>query len=426
MILPILLATVAAQAPAGPTPAQAPSAAAIERVTFDEAVRRALAYSLNSVVAAQEVRRAEALLVEARSNSLPSLGAFATQTRLDADRKLGNAVIAAKDQTAANLTLTVPLLAPSRWYQWSQFSRNVDTTIANEADTRRAVAITAARAYLSVIAARRAVEVSSSARDAARAHYDYAHTRRLAGVGNALDELQAEQELAASEVQFQNASALVSRDQEALGQICGEDRPLDAAAEPALPELPTPGAAQQEAEQARADVKAARARSYAAERVYKDSWADWMPTVLGMLQPFYQQPPSLVNPHTGWQAQLILSFPLFEGGLRVGQAKERDTLWKESDAQLQSLLRQARSEVRLAFEEVQRGRAALAAARTGSDSARTALNLSTEAYRAGAVNNLQVIDAERRARDAGLQTVIAEDNVRQSLLDLISAAGRFP
>jgi outer membrane protein TolC len=42
------------------------------------------------------------------------------------------------------------------------------------------------------------------------------------------------------------------------------------------------------------------------------------------------------------------------------------------------------------------------------------------------VTNLEVIDAERRARDAALAAVIAEDAVRQNRLDLLAAAGRFP
>jgi outer membrane protein TolC len=66
------------------------------------------------------------------------------------------------------------------------------------------------------------------------------------------------------------------------------------------------------------------------------------------------------------------------------------------------------------------------AARLGAESATKALELATLAYRAGATSNLDVIDAERRARDAATTAVIAEDAVRQANLDLLSAAGRFP
>lgn len=48
------------------------------------------------------------------------------------------------------------------------------------------------------------------------------------------------------------------------------------------------------------------------------------------------------------------------------------------------------------------------------------------AYRAGATTNLEVIDAERRACDAQVQAVLAEDAARQARLDLLVASGRFP
>ena len=400
--------------------------AALERVTFDEAVRRALAKNPNAVVAAEEVRRAEGLLGEARSGSLPFLGVTGTLTWLDHDRVSQGRVVAAGSQANATGLLSVPLVAPSRWAQWAHASQGLDATAAGEADVRRGVAVTAARAYLTVIAQRRAVEVSLSARDNARAHYDYARARRKGGVGNALDELRAEQELAASEVQLEAAQIGLARGREALGQLAGADAPLDAAEEPALPELPGQAEAMAVAESSRADVKAAQARAHVAERVWKDSWTDWLPTLFGTFQPFVQDPPTLTVPAQGWQAQLILAFPLFEGGLRPAQSKQRQAISNESQAQLDGIVRQARSDVRTAYEALERSRSALQSARRGAESARSALGLANEAYRAGAVDNLAVTDAEQRGRVADLSAVIAEDAVRQSVLDLLAAAGRFP
>ena len=58
--------------------------------------------------------------------------------------------------------------------------------------------------------------------------------------------------------------------------------------------------------------------------------------------------------------------------------------------------------------------------------AHQALDLANLAYHAGATTNIEVIDAELRARDADSAVVIAEDNVRQARLDLLVAAGQFP
>jgi outer membrane protein TolC len=75
---------------------------------------------------------------------------------------------------------------------------------------------------------------------------------------------------------------------------------------------------------------------------------------------------------------------------------------------------------------MRRGDVALDQAERSAAFARTALELANEAYRAGATSNLEVIDAERQARDAETQAAIAENAARQARLDVLVAAGRFP
>ena len=48
------------------------------------------------------------------------------------------------------------------------------------------------------------------------------------------------------------------------------------------------------------------------------------------------------------------------------------------------------------------------------------------AYRAGATSNLEVIDAQRRARDARASANSADDAAREARLNLLIASGRFP
>jgi len=89
-------------------------------------------------------------------------------------------------------------------------------------------------------------------------------------------------------------------------------------------------------------------------------------------------------------------------------------------------VRQAQADVRAADEEVRRSAAALAAARDAAKLAAEGLSLTNLAYRAGASTNIEVIDAERRARDADTGVAQAEDAWRQATLDMLLASGRFP
>ncbi len=137
------------------------SGPAYEKISLTEAVRRSLVRNPTAVVAFQEIKRAEALLVEARAASMPSLMANGILTRLDADRIYKGSTISPKNQQAGNLLVNVPLVAPRSWTQWSEASANLDATAAGSEDTRRTLAVTTARAYLAIISLKRQVDINA-------------------------------------------------------------------------------------------------------------------------------------------------------------------------------------------------------------------------------------------------------------------------
>lgn len=423
--------------PAGPTgpipqdtPALAPAPATVAgrtaaRISFEDAIQRAMTRNPNNMLAAEDIRRAEALVQQARSAWLPTLNANATYTRLDSDRVLADRVIQGADSLNANVTLTVPLLSPRAWAATTRAKDNREVAKLTFVETRRSVAVQTGRAYLTVIAQRRVLQSSEQARDTARAHEEFSKSRLAGGVGNRLDAVRAAQERATSETRVQNQTIALARAQEALGILVGENGPIDAE-DTSLGAPPSLGAALGEAESKRADIVAARQREEAARKAVRDSYADYLPIISGVAQPFYQTPATLTLPTTGWQAQLLLTLPIFDGGNRYGLKHERDALYAQAKTRVEAALRTARSEVRVAFEAVQRADQALAQARDAAKLAQEALELTELAYRAGATSNIEVVDAERRARDAQIDAAVAEDSSRQARLDLLAAAGRFP
>jgi outer membrane protein TolC len=411
----------AQQATATPAPTLGRPATA---VTFEDAIHRAMERNPSNALAAEEVRRAQALVQQARSTWLPTLNANATYTRLDSDRVLADRVIQNADSINANLLLTVPIIAPRAWVATSRAKDNREIARLTETDTRRQVALSAGRAYLTVIAQKRVLETAVQARDTARAHEEFSKSRFVGGVGNRLDAVRAAQERASSETRVQNQTLALTRSQEALGILLGEEGPIDAA-DAGLAAPPTLAAALSEADH-RSDIVASRERAESARKSVRDSYVDYLPILTANAQPFYQNPATLTLPTTGWQAQLLLTLPIFDGGNRYGLKHERDALYDQAKTRLEAALRQARSEIRVGFEAVQRADDALNQAREAAKLAQEALELSQVAYRAGATSNIEVVDAERRARDAATEAAVAEDAARQARLDLLSAAGRFP
>jgi outer membrane protein TolC len=408
-----------AEAPQPPEPAP-------EKITLGDAVSRALGRNPSVAVAVSEIDRADALIKEARSGWYPTLSGFASYTRLDHDRVFNGVRELAANEVAANLTLTVPLVSAPAWTNTRLANNNRHIAEASALDVRRQVAQATARAYLTVVTQHRLIAAAETARTNAKDHYDYAHTRFVGGVGRSIDEVRAQQDLASVDVQVQASYFGLARAREALGVLLAASAPVDSVDEVDFGAMPSLVSALQEAPSRRPDIKVLSERVATAKQSSDDTWAYYAPFLSLVGEPFIQHPPTVLQPGTGWQAQVVLSLPIYDGGQRTGISHERDALLAESRANLDAGLRQAQSDVRVSFEEMLRADQGLGSARDAARLAHKAYDLATLAYRAGASTNIEVLDAARQARDADTATAEAEDLSRQARLDLLVSAGRFP
>jgi outer membrane protein TolC len=399
-------------------------AAEPEKITLREALERAAMRNPSVQVAAAEVLRAEGLVEQTRSESFPAVTANGGYTRIDAARKFGNQVFIPQGSTTGGLVVTAPVVVPRSWAAWAHSLDNRSVAGLSASDVRRQVAIAVANAYLDVIAARRQAELNERARDSAKAHFDFAAKRREGGAGSRLDEARGAQELSTDESLLEAARLALSRSREALGVLLGNDAPLDAAEEPAFELPPDPLAV--DLVSVRSDLRVLAESLQAAKNAARDDWTDYMPSLNAQYERLYQNPPIPTQPLWSWRAGLFLSLPIYDGGARYGLSKQRKASVLEAEAKLDGALRQARSEVRRDSEAVQRTAAALSAATAAASRAREVFDITKLAYGAGARTNLEVIDAERQARDADTAASVAQDALERSRLELLTAVGRFP
>ena len=132
------------------------------------------------------------------------------------------------------------------------------------------------------------------------------------------------------------------------------------------------------------------------------------------------------NPRS-WRAAVLFTVPLFEVGRRRGQARERQALVDVVRAERAQ--RRAAGQLRDPDGPRSGGRdRAGAAVRAGPrrEQANEVVQITDVAFREGATTNIEVIDAQRRARDAETAAAIAEDAVRRARFELLVATGRFP
>ncbi len=408
-----LIAFLGASAPA--------RGAEMERITLPQAIARAVARYPDVLVAAAEVRRAEGLVVQARSGVLPTLVPSGSYTRLDADRRFMDFVVQARDQWNASAPLTVPLFAPRAWAQWAHARDDRQVSALNMHQVQRQVGIAVANAYLTVVTMKRTLEIARVGRDNAAAHADFTRQQSAAGTVSEIDAVRAQQELHTTLAQVETAQISLLRAQEALGVLVAGDHPVDAAEAPQFA-LPRPASQLQ----LRADILWLQARQIAAQHRVKDTYTDYLPRLTAIFQPMFTEPPTFAQPRWAWQLSLNLIVPLYDGGLRRGTWLENRALLDQASDTLAGTLRQASSDIRLGNEAVAHADARVRETRTAAALARRALEISTLRYRNGATSNLEVIDAEQEARQSDLAAALAEDNAQQVRLDLLAASGSFP
>ena len=84
------------------------------------------------------------------------------------------------------------------------------------------------------------------------------------------------------------------------------------------------------------------------------------------------------------------------------------------------------SEVRIAREAIASAERELVTERAAAEQAQQVVDIVNISFRAGASTNIEVIDAERRARDADTNVAVAEDALRRARFDLLNALGLVP
>jgi outer membrane protein TolC len=317
----------------------------------------------------------------------------------------------------------VAVLNAARWAAVNPARDQVAVSEATAAEIRQQIVVSAAEAYLQVIAARRQVDVSERALESARDHLDYATKRFEGGAGSRLNQVRAAQVVSQEETRLEGIRLILRSSQEALGVILAADGPIDAGADPVFDMA---GAFEDTAwRTARPDLVTQAAIQRAAERVVKDSWRDWLPTANATFTPAYITPTGLFTPAQNWSLGLSATQLIYDGGQRKLTQIQRQISLDQSKIQLSDAELRAQSEVRLAQESLRSLERALESARRSADETAEVLRITTAAFQVGANTNLEVIDAQRSDLDARTTAELAEGAVRRARLDLLVALGRF-
>jgi outer membrane protein TolC len=460
---------VAPVAPAGAQPPNAPAEPSLPQVTDDmlapvppathvlgswrEALKilRDNSSTLRSVRAQQDV--AEAQSRQVLSGSLPVLTADAGITRhllkgqraiptitprrdamgnlLDpAEYDFGSANQTVPDPATtwqAGLNLRIPVLSLDTWHRRGTAEAQIEVTKLNTKAAERLSVALVADAVVATVLAERAAEVSRVSLESALSSLNLYQRRAALGAASSIDVLRIEQEVSLSRSQVVSANDAVLRARENLGSALGTSESygvtpsinLDALANDAKNTCRPASDVM-----ARADVRAAEASVSVARRNESEVSKTYWPTVDAVSSLTYWSPESAINnEHVTWSIGGVLSWTLYDGGLRYGTREQRTAETRIASEQLSEAKRQARLEVSQAFRAVKSGEATLAVAARTREIARETARLTKVAYLNGSGTSFDLVDTARRQREAELDFTIKEfDVLRAKIAALLALA----
>ncbi len=386
------------------------------RALWDEGAKS----NLDLRVAVDEIERAEAATRVAWGGVLPTatgvvtLGYASTSNTLFATVPTGSSL-------SGDLVVVAPLVHLRNAHAIGTARVGEDVARLSLVDVRRRFALSLSRALLSIAAARRLAEIYRVGLRGALARLELTRARVGIGVGDARDLLRAQQDVASARAAIPGADEALRQAREGLAILFGQTGELDVAGDPSAlqAELATfCGAATSGTP--RADVAIAKKQVELAQRNVDDVALLFAPTLSARLDLGTLGAP-LAGPYAnGWSVLGVLTIPLYDGGVRYGEKRDRVALVDESRA------RALQTEVAVATEGAQARRAievavaAEHAAREARDLARKIDEAQRGAYEVGAsgTTNFDVIEAGRSLRQAEGLLVVRELELARARVSL--------
>lgn len=371
------------------------------------------AHSPDALAAQADAERARAAVRSSMANALPSLNAnwngsyVVTGPKLVSSSSLGLPSIDPFTERAT-LSLSVPLFAPSAWYNISQASKTAEARGYTADDAMRRAELGAAGAVVDMVTAERVLEINRISLSAAEDKLKLVRKKFELGAATRPDVLRVEQDAITAR------SAVISSDEsrrqarEALALALGSDKPVRIAPSLRIDEVVRSLTAAcligADPVAERPDVKAATASVEAIERAKSQVVAQYLPT----FSAGSQIATSVRDWAPTWSISGLLSIPIWDGGARYGAGRDVAAQAKRADVTREQTTRTARIELARSERAVKVSEETLEVTRQSTEAARENDRLVTRSFEEGRGTSLELVTAGASLRQAEVQLVVKE------------------
>jgi outer membrane protein len=396
------------------------TAGAQTKLTFDEAMRRAL--EVNNIV---ERTRYDVDVAEANKNYilsavLPRITLTGDLTRNSIEQRFGEGddaiAILPQNDWAYRVTLSQPVFAGRRELRaYSQAKIGIENAREGALAAEDAALLRVASSYLAVVNADRRVEVERRNIELAERRLTQAQAFYEAGEVTRVDVLRAETArkaaqrlMAAAAQQREHAVAQLRADLDLDGEIVVETPQRD------LPALPSEESLIARATTERPDVDIAENNVRVAKLEVQKQRGFWLPTVR-FDGGWIQQRTAFPADRYAYGA-LRFDVPLFQSGeviARVAGAKSQE---KQAELALQEAQVNAREDVRRALADLHSAGTSLQLATEQLEAAQAEYEQAFDLYRAQEATSLDLAASETSLADA--RRAVAEETLNHDLAEL--------
>ena len=371
-------------------------------------------------IAILEVERARGLRREALSAALPQINATGTARIQLLPRSItltgtdGNPLKGADGKplpstsidpnVTGSISLVQPILAPRAWYAIGTADRQIEVAKMSTEDKKRTLTAAAANAIVAVVSAERVAEINRVSLKAALGQLALQKIKVKLGGGANLDTVRFEQDVAVARATLITGDEALMQSRDQLGIILGSAEPYGVPPNISLDGIERSAA--QTCKQGnladRPDLRAARAQRDISKRGVTDADLLYSPTAQISTTAAVSNQTIIGTSHGSWDIEALLTIPIWDGGFRYGAHRVAKAQVGEDDQRLDSLTRTARVEVTQANRGVAVATRSLEVAKINRDLAAENERLEQIAFDAGAGTSFDLVDAQRKHREAEL------------------------
>ncbi len=409
---------------------------AAEKLSLKECIETALKNQPAIRAARENVRAGQGRETQAASPYFPQLTASTGYSESHAP--LGGAF---GDSTTKSYTTSLSM--NQTLYDFGKTGNAYDAaklgTLSLERDADRInqeVVLNVKQSYYALLAAKKLVEVAQKTIEQTESHLKQAEAFFRAGSKPRYDVTRAEVEVNNANLGLINAKNGVRIRTIALNNAMGIDpgRSTEIVeALPTVPALPTLEQAQIDALQNRPDMKRMEADIEAARSRVRAEQSNYLPTLSANAAYSWANGSTEMGPFMGtmfkgdvqnsWNAGIMLTLPLFQGGLTKGRVAEARGNMLAIEAQRDAMKQSILLEVNQAFADLESAAARVEVMEKTLQKARENLDIAQGRYKAGVGPYIEVTDAQLSSVNAETDHIKALYDYHLAIAQLLKAMG---